>query len=156
MNILAIAFAAILAFFGVAAQAMPLNPAVTQATIASTICVPGYTKTVRPPVHFTDKIKRSEMAAAGLPWTRAAEFELDHHIPLTLGGAPADQANLWLQSWSSEAPAGFAGETDARLKDKLEVRLNREVCSGKMKLDDAQGCIWGDWRACLRRFPPRH
>src|SRR5579872_5329391 len=30
-----------------------IDPAVTQATILSTICVNGYTKTVRPPVSYT-------------------------------------------------------------------------------------------------------
>ena len=34
-----------------------LNPAVTQATIGSTICVPGYTKTIRPPVSYTDALR---------------------------------------------------------------------------------------------------
>jgi hypothetical protein len=134
---------------------LPINPAVTPATLRSTICVPGYTKTIRPKTGYTNGIKRQEMQALGMPWSRASEFELDHHIPLTLGGAPADPANLWLQSWASSA-AGYHGETDARLKDKLEVRLNHEVCSGHLKLDEAQACIWKDWRACLARFPANH
>ena len=34
-----------------------LNPNVTQATIGSTICVPGWTRTVRPPVEYTNALK---------------------------------------------------------------------------------------------------
>jgi hypothetical protein len=36
---------------------LPLNPAVTQETIATTICVPGWTKTVRPSARYTAAIK---------------------------------------------------------------------------------------------------
>jgi hypothetical protein len=34
-----------------------LDPAITQATIAETICTPGYTSTIRPPWTLTAKIK---------------------------------------------------------------------------------------------------
>lgn len=138
------------------AVAMPLNPAVTQQTIHSTICVPGWTKTVRPPVRYTNRIKRAEMDAAGIPWSSARSLELDHAIPLTIGGAPADAHNLRLQTWAPHAPASWKHKVDedARLKDKLEVRLNRLVCAGELPLEEAQRCIWSDWRACLKRFPP--
>src|ERR1035437_3182978 len=35
-----------------------LNPAVTQATIGMTICVSGWTTTVRPPTSYTTPLKR--------------------------------------------------------------------------------------------------
>ena len=33
-----------------------VDPGITQANIQSTVCVKGYTKTVRPPAHFTNKL----------------------------------------------------------------------------------------------------
>ena len=36
---------------------LPLNPVVTQETIQATICVPGWTKTIRPPVSYTSRVK---------------------------------------------------------------------------------------------------
>ncbi len=126
---------------------MALNPQVNQRNIQRTICRPGYTAGVRPPVFYTNRIKRRAMAAAGLPWSRAAQFELDHRIPLTLGGAPRAPDNLWLQSWAETVP-GWRGAVAARRKDALEVRLNRLVCSGRLSLAAAQACIYRDWQAC--------
>src|SRR2546421_8893359 len=42
------------------------NPAVTQDTIASTICVKGWTATVRPPVSVTTQIKIEREIAYGI------------------------------------------------------------------------------------------
>jgi hypothetical protein len=39
---------------------------VTQTTLGATICIRGYTATVRPPVSVTEPIKRAEMVAYGL------------------------------------------------------------------------------------------
>jgi hypothetical protein len=46
---------------------LPLNHAVTQATIGRTICKPGWTNAFRFPFRVTDKIKRDKLRAAG--WT---------------------------------------------------------------------------------------
>ena len=126
---------------------IPLNPDVTEDTLDSTICVSGYTKTVRPPVSYTNKLKLALMKLDGIPRSRASEFELDHHVPLTLGGAPKDPRNLQLQAWAVTM-RGWTGETAAKVKDKIEVKLNHLVCSGAMPLAEAQVCIWNDWRAC--------
>jgi hypothetical protein len=133
---------------------MALNPAVTQDNIRSTICVKGWTATVRPPRLVTERIKHALMRQAGLPRSRAREFELDHRVALTLGGAPRSPDNLWLQSWGPWA-FGWNGATDARVKDKLEVRLNRLVCSGALPLAEAQRCIYEDWPACFRQHLPK-
>ena len=42
-------------------------------------------------------------------------FELDHIIPLALGGHPRNSRNLMLQVWS--------GHDGAKRKDRLEVKL---------------------------------
>jgi hypothetical protein len=73
------------------------NPAVTQATVHSTICVSGYTATIRPPWSVTSKVK-TEMAAE--QHVSVADVILDHVVPLEGGGAPGsltDHRNFMLQ-----------------------------------------------------------
>lgn len=125
--------------------AMALNPQVTQANIASTICVARWTTTVRPPVAYTNAVKYQLMDKAGIPRARAHEFELDHLVNLSIGGHPRNRDNLRLQPWD--------GPDGAKVKDKLEVRLQKLVCAHKLPLATAQACIYSDWKACARRFP---
>src|SRR4051812_19760085 len=71
-----------------------LNPAVTQRTINTTICVPGWTRTIRPPASYTNKLKLVRMRQyheSGSP----SRYEEDHLIPLELGGHPTSPKNLW-------------------------------------------------------------
>jgi hypothetical protein len=65
-----------------------IDPAVTQANIHQTICVPGYSRTVRPPSYYTSKLKHRQLAAEGI-FGRMRDFEEDHLIPLSVGGNPA-------------------------------------------------------------------
>jgi len=62
-----------------------VDPRVIQATIQSTICTPGHTAKVRPPRKVTDAIKRKP--AQELPGS-PSDYELDHLIPIGLGGHP--------------------------------------------------------------------
>jgi hypothetical protein len=71
----------------------------------------------------------------------SGSFELDHLIPLELGGDNAD-ANLWPEP-ASPVP-GF------HQKDVLENRLHELVCSGRLALGDAQRAIASDWYAAYR------
>ncbi len=112
-----------------------LNPAVTQATIAETICTTGWTRTVRPYVADMKRIKAEMLAAIGEPIERRNRYELDHVVPLALGGALIDRRNLALQPID-----------EARQKDAVEVCLSSLVCQGKIALDDAQSAIFEDWR----------
>jgi hypothetical protein len=118
------------------ADDMPLNPAVTQPTIEATICSPGWTKTVRPSPRYTNRIKIKLIRELEIPEDLLVDFELDHRIPLALGGAPSDERNLELQPWDE------AGE-----KDRIETCLSRAVCAGSITLDEARRRIWTDWRA---------
>src|SRR5208283_5480252 len=119
----------------VIAADLPTNPAVTQETLATTICAPGWTKTVRPSAWETGRIKIKLIRELELPEELLTDFELDHRIPLALGGAPSDPRNLELQPWDE------AGD-----KDAIEVCLARAVCAGTITLDAARRRIWGDWR----------
>lgn len=101
---------AILALLAVAAPALaddlPLNPAVTQETIGETICVRSWTKTQRPPRAYTQRLKVDLIRHEGLPEELLVDFQLDHKIPLALGGAPADPRNFVLQSWDESGRQG--------------------------------------------------
>jgi hypothetical protein len=139
------------------AQDLPVNPDVTPENIKSTVCVPNWDKPVRPRVSITNKIKIAKMDSLGIARSDAASFELDHVISLVLGGAPQDPRNLRIQQWYGnpvETPKDADGlDTQAHLKDALEVRLHKLVCSGQIDLREAQSCIYADWRACAEKYP---
>lgn len=116
-----------------------LNPNVTQATIHATICVSGWSSSVRPSEDYTRALKIKQIAEYGYSDKRLSSYEEDHLVPLSLGGAPSDPDNLWPQpeqAWLDDGrPAG------ADLKNELAIRLNDEVCSGAMPLAEAQAAM---------------
>ena len=126
------------------------NPAVTQADIASTICISGWTATIRPPASYTTGLKRTQIVAYGYADTKLADYEEDHLISLEIGGAPADPANLWPEPYAVSLPDGTA--VGARVKDQLENRLHALVCAGTMPLAKAQALIRSDWIAAWRTY----
>lgn len=113
-----------------------IDPRVTQDNIDSTICVPGYTKTVRPSVSYTEPLKFKLMAAYGFT-DSASNYELDHLISLELGGSPDSVKNLWPEPHYTN-PNSFD-------KDGLENYLHKQVCSGQIDLKTAQYEIASDW-----------
>jgi hypothetical protein len=119
------------------------NPAVTQANIQTTICTSGFTNTIRPPVSYTNKLKKQEIAVGGTYFFEVAtygaalgNYELDHLISLQLGGNPTDVKNLWMQPYLGN---------NARKKDVVETALKRLVCSNKITLVAAQQAISTNW-----------
>ena len=110
-----------------------VDPAVTQATIHTTICVPGWTSTIRPPSSETTPFKFDvSYPAYGLP--RGAVSELDHLVPLELGGSN-DATNLWPEAGSVP-----------NAKDPVENDLRADVCAGEMPLAVAQAAVAADWQ----------
>ena len=103
-----------------------LDSDVTQATIHSTICVRGWTATIRPPVEYTNELKLRQMRAYGETGAPSA-YQEDHLISLELGGDPTDPRNLW--------PEPYPRASDV---DRIENELNGQVCSGRLTLADAQ------------------
>jgi hypothetical protein len=103
-----------------------LNPDVTQATIAAPICRRGWTRTIRPPVSYTNGLKAKGLRTYRLRGPPSA-YQEDHLISLELGGDPVDPRNLWPE------PYPRASEVDT-----IENELNRKVCSGDLTLDEAQ------------------
>lgn len=120
-----------------------IDPAITQATIATTICVPGYTggPGVR---HVTAATKAGRFRAYGVDPKVGGPYEIDHLISLELGGSNAP-ANLWPQSYASTP-------WNAHLKDALEDRLHALVCSGTVPLDVAQKAISTAWIAAYQTY----
>ena len=123
-----------------------VDPEVTQADIATTICRSGWSDTVRPPEDVTGP----EKAASGAAYDYRGPFstaEYDHLVPLELGGDPNDPANLWLE------PNDLPGATTFHNgKDGLEDVLNRLVCSGRLPLVTAQEAIASDWVTAAQRY----
>ncbi|MBV6700489.1 hypothetical protein [Kitasatospora aureofaciens] len=121
------------------------NPDVTQATIDDTICVPGYSTSIRPPSSYTTKLKIQQIAEYGYADTDTSSYEEDHFIPLSLGGHPTDPHNLWPQP---QYPTGPNGQT-SRDKDTVEYKLYRAVCNHQVDLVPAQQAIVTDWTTAL-------
>lgn len=115
-----------------------IDPSVTQDNIQQTICVSGYTQTVRPPVSYTTPLKIEQMALYGWAGPRS-DYEEDHLISLELGGHPRDPKNLW--------PEPYNIRHGAREKDQIENLLHSRVCSGQMTLQEAQTAIATNWVA---------
>ena len=90
------------------------------------VCVVGYSTAVRPPVSVTEPIKAAVMHAYG-DRGPPSEYELDHLVPLELGGAPRDLRNMWPEPTAA-----------ARVKDRRENALHRQVCAGLTSLAAAQ------------------
>jgi hypothetical protein len=65
-----------------------VNPAVTQATIAETISVQGYSRTVRPPSGYARGIKWQLIEGRGLGIDAMLTHRLDQIVLLCLGGDP--------------------------------------------------------------------
>jgi len=105
------------------------------------MCVPGYTKKVR---DVPDAVKRQVYAADGIQNPAPRAYEIDHLIPLELGGSNA-VANLWPQSYQTQP-------WNAHVKDRLENELHRLVCSGQLPLDTAQRDIATDWIAASQAY----
>jgi hypothetical protein len=106
-----------------------LNRKVRQSTIKKTICKSGWTKTIRPPVGYTNALKLQQMVLygeTGLP----SGYEEDHFIPLELGGAPRNPKNLWPEPHSQ-----------SRMSDPLETKLKRQVCKRTLSLKAARAAI---------------
>jgi len=110
-----------------------LNPAVSDATKAQTVCKANWTATVRPPVSYTDKLRAADV----MPGHHPAEFELDHLLSIEDGGSPTSPQNLWDMI--------YADHYGARVKDVLETKMHRLYCAGTVTLDQARAALSPNW-----------
>ena len=82
----------------------------------------------------------------GLPPGEHLDYEIDHLIPLCLGGSD-DPSNLWPQPRRSIEP-----KWNAEAKDRLETALCNLVCDHLLEIGDAQVAIAKDWIAAYHIY----
>jgi len=121
------------------------DPALTPGDVfdvtVTDICTPRYSKAVRAvPRYLREQVFRSY----GIEPQQRGDYQLDHLIPLAIGGSNSVR-NLWPQPHNTSL-------WDTRAKDRLENRLLRFVCTGKLDLQTAQQEIAADWTQSYRNF----
>jgi hypothetical protein len=100
------------------------------------VCRPGYASSVR---HVTGSTKDAIYAAYGMSrHFNGGDGEVDHLVSLELGGSNA-RSNLF--------PEAAMPRPGSHEKDRLENRLQTEVCSGLITLRRAQRLMASDWIA---------
>jgi len=123
-----------------------IDPYITQQNIHQTVCIKGYTKTIRPPAHYTNKLKKRQIREYGYVDRNPKHYEEDHLIALSIGGNPRDPHNLW--------PEPRKSEWNAAKKDQLEFVLYKMVCRGEISLAQAQHEMGTDWIEAWNRYVP--
>jgi len=119
-----------------------LTPGAARTTDTSEICAHG-TRELR---HWSRERDDRIMAEYGLPPGPHPDYEVDHLIPLGIGGSDDDR-NLWPEPRRSIEPTW-----NAERKDDLEWKLRDLVCSGALAVTEAQRAIAEDWTEAYRRW----
>jgi hypothetical protein len=119
-----------------------LTPGAVVSRDVATVCRRGYSRTVRRPDDDNwHAFARHIFATYGVPYAQHREYELDHLVPLEIGGAPADARNLWPQPLE-----------EALAKDRVEDALHAASCYRRgyhglhVTLEQAQRAVAADWR----------
>jgi len=136
-------------------HARHINPADPQAWEPDPTCTPGsteggltidqicpvaHTRQIRPPVSYTEPIKRAQMAAYGATMP-ISNYEEDHVISLELGGSPRDKRNLWPEPHQSPNE-----------KDAVERAAHTYLCEHPEQLSRIQHEMATDWYALGREL----
>ena len=120
------------------------NPALTPGAVfpvgLDQICVSGYSSSVR---DVSEATKDQVYAEYGVTSHVTGQYEVDHLIPLELGGSN-DITNLWPEP--AEPTPGF------HQKDVLENKLHDLACSGQLDLATAQHAIATDWYQAYQQY----
>lgn len=110
------------------------TPGATLSNItADNVCVSGYSRSVR---KVASSLKYMVFSEYGITEREPGEYEVDHFIPLELGGSN-DISNLWPEP--ADPQPGF------HQKDRVENFLHKEVCNGTISLEEAQLRIADNW-----------
>jgi hypothetical protein len=139
------------------------DPAITDATVlcahqwaqgpAGQPPVKGGGKTYSQAARVTpESLKNQVFADYGLqnPHDDGKSYEIDHLIPLSLGGRDVEQ-NLWPQTRDRSF------QMNAWLKDKLESRLYNILCNHQdgdppLTVQEAQTAIHDDWTQAYQKY----
>lgn len=125
-----------------------IDPSVTQENIHVTVCIKGYTDSVRPDKEYTNRLKHEQLRQYHYPDLNPRSYEQDHLIPLNIGGNPSDPKNLW--------PQPRQGEWSAEQKNDLEFVVYKMVCRGELSLYEAQQRMARDWIQAYKDWVPSH
>jgi hypothetical protein len=118
-----------------------LTPGDTFDVTVQDLCVPGYTKKVR---SVPEEMKREVYQEYGVMEHGPGDYEVDHLIPLELGGSNSIK-NLWPESHRTSP-------WNAQVKDRLEGKLHELVCGGQLDLKTAQQAIASNWIEAYKRY----
>jgi hypothetical protein len=119
-----------------------LTPGAVRTTNIGEICSTG-TRELR---HWSRERDDRIMIEYGLPPGSHPDYEVDHLVPLGIGGAD-DDANLWAEPRRSVEPVW-----NAERKDELEWKLRELVCSGALDVRQAQHEISADWTEAYKHY----
>jgi len=124
------------------------NPNITGGSVridghdVNTTC--GHSKAHRGSMSHT---RRDEILTLyGLPPRTHPDYEIDHLIPLCLGGSD-DPSNLWPEPRRSIEP-----KWNAEAKDRLERFMCDMVCGGVLDIGTAQEAFAKDWIAAYQTY----
>jgi hypothetical protein len=143
-TLLAVVVAGVLAVPAMAAEIRP-DPNKTGGSVEyhTPVQVCGHSSEHR---HFSNALRDEVLQRYGLPPGPHPDYEIDHLVPVCLGGGN-DVSNLWPQprrnielKWNAEA------------KDRLETVLCDLVCDGLLDIGDAQEAIIADWIAAYHLY----
>ena len=135
----AIAMLAILIAWPAFSQAVAPDPTLTPGAVRTTDAFDVCSHGTRQYRHMNRERSDVIMAEYGLPGGPHEAYEIDHLIPLSIGGSD-DDANLWPEPRRMIEP-----EWSAERKDELEMRLHALVCAGRIEIVDAQKAMAEDW-----------
>ena len=117
-----------------------LTPGAVRSDTLSLICHHPIVRAM-PAAKSNEVLERYDLPIGSHP-----DYEIDHLVPLCLGGSD-DLENLWPQPRHSIEP-----KWNAEAKDRLEKRLCSLVCAGLLDLGDAQEAIIKDWVAVYHLY----
>ena len=118
-----------------------LTPGETRPITIAEVC--GYSEAEVIARNIPEDTQRRVFAAYGIRPARREQFEVDYLITPDLGGTQSIK-NLW--------PQPYSALWNAHVKDKLEQRLHKLVCGGRLDLATAQHDIAADWIGAYRKY----
>lgn len=131
-----------------------VDPEVYQADLKETICKPGHnlwSDQHTPPKSYLEGMELELLRSYGYADENIHHYQMDHLVPIALGGSPTDPKNIW--------PQLLVSKWSARRKDYLESVLHDKVCKGEITLREAQGMIQTNWIDAYTRYignPDQH
>jgi hypothetical protein len=117
-----------------------LTPGAVASTDINEICASGYARRAR---DVSTSTKNAVYAEYHIATHRTGEYEIDHLVPLGIGGAN-DIKNLWPQP-TDPRPGRLE-------KDTLEDELHRRICDHRVDVRTAQHDVAADWAAAYRKY----